>query len=406
MQTFYRPEILIGELIPVLHVITRLIVGGAQENTLYTAELLDSSRYKVEVLTGLQTGSEGNLFDDAIERGINISLLPEMVRQLSPILDLTAFRKLSYRISQNHYKIVHTHSSKAGVIGRLAAYKARSPIIIHTVHGWSFHKFMSPVLRILYISLERICAQISDALVFVSHRDMLIAKKTHIGNPDKYRLIRSAIPLDLFDPTLYDKEAIRKKLGVPNNALIVGYIGRFSAQKDPLSWAKVAINVSKVIPNSWFLLVGDGSLRHLVEDEFIHNGLGNRVIFTGIRRDIPQLFSAMDVFMITSLWEGLPRVIPQAMSMKIPVVANNVPGIDEVIKHGSTGYLASIGDINLLSACVCEMLQKPELRSKMSEEAGKIVNEQFNLLNMINQIASLYEELLEKNINIHKNKLR
>jgi glycosyltransferase involved in cell wall biosynthesis len=382
--------------VPVLHAITRLIVGGAQENTLFTAELLDPDCFRVDVVTGPQTGSEGNLINEAINRGINIVVMPELVRQVNPIYDFTALTCLTKMITRKQYAIVHTHSSKAGILGRIAAYHAKTPIIIHTVHGWSFHPYMNPALRFLYILLEKYCASFTDALIFVSKRDMDIAKTEKIGLVKHHHLIRSAIPMESFNPSLFNKVTIRKELGIPIDAPVLGNVGRFSLQKDPLRWVKVAALVLKQIPECWFLLIGDGPLRRQCEKEMAQNDLINRTVFLGIRRDVARYFLAMDVFLITSSWEGLPRVIPQAMAMKVPVVANHVPGIDEVVLHGKTGYVANKGDDDALASYCSFLLSNENLRVTIAQKAREFIIDQFDLKAMIAGITDLYKDLVEK----------
>ncbi len=201
--------------IQVLHPITRLIVGGAQENTMYTAALLDKQRFHVELLSGPQTGSEGSLIEEVKQRGIPLTIFPDLLRQVSPLHDLKALWKMKRFIQSGSYTIVHTHSSKAGILGRLAARLAKTPLIVHTVHGWSFHDYMSPVTRWIYILLERWIARFSDALVVVTERDIEKGLQAGIGRREQYRRIRSAIPLDEFDPRLVDRTGSSPGAGSP-----------------------------------------------------------------------------------------------------------------------------------------------------------------------------------------------
>lgn len=380
--------------IKVLHIITRLIVGGAQENTLFTAQLLDKSRYQVDVLSGQQTGSEGSLIEEGLLHNVPITFIPEMVRQINPILDLLALGKILHYLSQKKYTIVHTHSSKAGILGRLAAEIARVPKIVHTVHGWSFHDHMHPLKRSIYILLERFCARFTDSLIVVTELDKQKGLQAKIGKPDQYRLIRSAIPLQEYNPEGINRQLIRQQLGLPQAVPVLGTVGRFSAQKNPLEWVKVAGMVSQEIPDCWFLMVGDGPLRPQVEELLENLGLQGKTILTGIRRDIPELMAAMDVFLLTSRWEGLPRVIPQAMSMGLPVVATSVDGSQEVIKNGVNGFLCPAGDLNSLSNCCLEILRNPELRLQLGQAGRQTAQQGFDLSQMIAQIDSLYMELL------------
>jgi glycosyltransferase involved in cell wall biosynthesis len=371
-----------------------MIVGGAQENTLLTAALLDSARFQVEILCGPQTGSEGSLIDEARQRGVALTILPDLLRQVSPLHDLRALSQMTQLIRQKKVHIVHTHSSKAGILGRVAARQAGAPIIIHTIHGWSFHEYMSPVIRSLYIALERWTARFTQALIAVAQGDIEKGLRAGIGKPEQYHLIRSAIPLDEFNPAMVDRQAARQSLGLPQDELVVGNVGRFSPQKNPLDWVRVVGVVGRAMPQARFLLVGDGPLRSQVEAQLAAEGLANRCILTGLRRDIPHMLAAMDIFMLTSLWEGLPRVIPQAMAMGLPVLANRADGVDEAVQDGQTGYLFQAGQIEEMATACIELAQQPQLRQVLGQAGQAVARQRFDLRNMIAQITALYDQLL------------
>jgi glycosyltransferase involved in cell wall biosynthesis len=381
--------------IRVLHPITRLIVGGAQENTLFTAARLDRDRYQAEVLCGPQTGSEGSLIGEARAQGISLEILPELLRQVSPLNDWRALKSMSRIMRQKKYQIVHTHSSKAGILGRLAAWQVGVPVIIHTVHGWSFHPHMPALTRFIYVNLERMTARISHALVAVSRCDIEKGLRAHIGKTESYHLIRSAIPLEDFDPGLYDQRAIRLELGLPADAPVLGNIGRFSAQKNPLEWLRVAEKVAQQLPECRFLLVGDGPLRQQVEVRLAQEGLKKKTILTGLRRDVPRMLAAMDVFLLTSLWEGLPRVIPQALAMRLPVVANQVDGVSEALSPGENGFLGQPGDPDTLARYCLDLFGDPRLRMEMGQHGQEFARREFDLSKMVHQIDRLYRECLE-----------
>jgi glycosyltransferase involved in cell wall biosynthesis len=380
----------------VLHAITRLIVGGAQENTLFTAARLDPRRFEVDVVSGPQTGSEGSLIEEARAQGIPLTILPDLVRQVSPAHDARALQALTRHMRQGNYDIVHTHSSKAGILGRLAARRAGVPIIVHTVHGWSFHDYMSTATRLVYILLERWMARFTDALIVVAEKDIEKGLKAGIGQRDQYHLIRSAIPLEEFDPRQVDIKAMRNKLGLPPEAPVVGTIGRFSEQKNPLDWVRVAGIIGKEQPEARFLLVGDGPLRPQVEALLAQEGLSNRAILTGLRRDTPGLLEAMDVFLLTSLWEGLPRTIPEAQAMGLPVIANRTDGVAEAIQDGISGYLCRPGDLQGTAERVLALLDDPVLRAEMGARGREAVSTEFDLNVMIRKIEGLYKDLLSK----------
>jgi len=385
-------------LIPVLHPITRLIVGGAQENTMYTAALLDKNRYRVEILSGPQTGSEGSLIEEVRALGIPLTIIHELVRQISPWNDFLALTKMTRSMRNNRCAIVHTHSSKAGILGRFAARLAGVPIIIHTVHGWSFHNRMSPLTRRTFIQLERLAASFSNAITTVSNRDIEKGLAARIGSRQQYHLIRSAIPLDEFDPSKFNRNAVRQELSIPDGADVIGNIGRFSPQKNPLDWIRIAGEINRTVDNVHFLLVGDGPLRSEVETMLKSEGLWERTTLTGLRRDVPRMLSVMDIFLLTSLWEGLPRTIPQAMAMGIPVIANRVGGIPEVIQEGVTGYLCEPGDINKTAEVCIYLINHPMKRAEMGRKGRAFIENEFSLDVMIDQISTLYEDLLS---NLH-----
>ena len=381
--------------IPVLHVITRLIVGGAQENTLYTAARLDPSRYRVEVICGPQTGSEGSLIEEVRAQGIPLTIMPDLLRQVSPVHDFKALIGMTRLMRQGGYTIVHTHSSKAGILGRLAARLAGVPLIVHTVHGWSFHDYMPSITRRIYILLERWMARFTDAIIVVTGKDIEKGLQAGIGHREQYSLIRSAIPLDEFDPRRADRVMTRRQLGMPLNSPVIGTIGRFSAQKNPLDWVRVAGIIGRARPEALFFMVGDGPLRPQVEALIKQEGLAGQAILTGLRRDVPELLAAMDIFMLASLWEGLPRTIPEAQSMGLPAVANRADGTCEAIQDGLNGYLCTPGDLEGMASRVITLLDDPALRAMMGQHGRSEAVAEFDLQKMIEGIDRLYRKLMK-----------
>lgn len=380
----------------VLHVITRLIVGGAQENTMYTAALLNKERFQVDVISGSQTGSEGSLIEEVRERGVKLTILPELVREISPLNDVKALLSLRKLIKRGRYAIVHTHSSKAGILGRLAAWSAGTTIIVHTIHGWSFHDYMPRSTQAIYIFLERWIAKICDRLIVVSEQDIEKGLRNGIGEWEQYLLVRSAIPLDEFKPDGLSRGEVRTDLGIPEQAVVVGNIGRFSSQKNPLEWVQVAGRVGRELPESWFLLVGDGPLRREVEAALVKEGIAERTVLPGLRRDASRMLRAMDVFLLTSLWEGLPRVIPEALAMGVPVVAYRADGSVEAVRDGVSGYLCLPGDLEGMAGRCLSLLGDAKLREEMGAWGREWVKAEFDLNVMIKQIEELYEILLEE----------
>ncbi|OGO29794.1 MAG: hypothetical protein A2Z16_14985 [Chloroflexi bacterium RBG_16_54_18] len=380
----------------ILHLITRLIVGGAQENTIFTANLLDRCRFDVDILSGAQTGSEGSLIDEVQDRQIPLIIVPELVRQINPWLDQQALSKITRIMRSRGYSIVHTHSSKAGILGRFAARQAGVPIIIHTVHGWSFHDQMPALSKWAYIWLERWAATHTDILIVVSRHDKEKGLALKIGHPEQYHLVRSSVPFDDFNPERYDRSSIRRELNIPPDAIVIGNVSRFSPQKNLLDWVRTASLVSREYPGTYFLMVGDGPLRNQVEELAEQEGLSGRFLLTGIRRDIPQMMAAMDVFMLTSLWEGLPRAIIQAMCMNLPVVGFRIDGLSEIVRHELTGFLTPPRDLAQMAVYCGYLLENADRRQEMGKEGHALATDEFNLPVMVRKIESLYTKLIEK----------
>ena len=379
--------------IRVLHIITRLIVGGAQENTMLTAALLDRERYAVDIVSGPQTGTEGSLQEEVLSRSIPLAIEPTLVREINPIKDLLALFALYRHIRRGAYTIVHTHSSKAGILGRWAAWLAKAPIVVHTVHGWGHHERQNPLIRRFYVLLEKLTQRITDALIVVSPRNTEKGLADRIGTPEKYITIRSGIEMDRFLEPGRPREDVRRELGIPPEAPVVGTVTRLSPQKSPLDYVLAAALVTAQRPDVHFVLVGSGPLREQVESQIAATGLTENVHLTGLRRDVPDLMHSFDIFALSSLWEGLPRVLPQAMAAGLPIVATAVDGNVEAVVDGTNGFLTPPGDPQAMASALLRLVEQPELAARMGQ-AGRIQAADFSARKMVSDIAILYEALL------------
>ncbi|HZS34179.1 MAG TPA: glycosyltransferase [Methylomirabilota bacterium] len=244
--------------VDVCHVITRLIVGGAQENTVLTCAGLTRTGHRSVLVTGPETGPEGDLRGEAEQRGVPVCVIPSLVRELAPRRDLAALLALRRLFERSRPDIVHTHSSKAGILGRLAARWARVPVIVHTVHGWGFHGSTPPVRRAAYVGLERLVARWTTRLVVVSERDRTTGLGDRIGTPGQYTLIRSGVDLAPFRDARQHRAAVRASLGVPPAAPVIGAVTRLAAQKDPTTLVRAAGAVLRDLGEAHLVVVGDG----------------------------------------------------------------------------------------------------------------------------------------------------
>lgn len=381
--------------VPVLHIITRLIVGGAQEATILTSDILDKSHWAVDVLSGPQTGSEGSLIEEIRMRGVSLSIEPSLVREINPVKDLLALIRLTRFVKRGRYTIVHTHSGKAGILGRWAAWLAHTPINVHTVHGWGHQDRQHPMVRALYIILEKLTLPITDRLIAVSPLNIEKGLRDGIGRPEDYVVIRSGIELDRFGHLPVPRSETRVALDIPPDAPVVGTVTRFSPQKAPLDFVEAVDIIAQSVPEAWFVMVGDGPLRPQVEALAAKLGLTKRLILTGLRRDVPELMAEFDIFVLSSLWEGLPRVIPQAMATGLPIVATAIDGNVEAIEDGVNGLLVPPGQPEALAQAVIHLLRDPQMARRMGQ-AGRTRADEFGARKMVDDITNLYEELLAR----------
>jgi len=377
--------------INILYVITKLELGGAQKQLLDCIRQLDQEKFKVFLFTA----QEGLLLNDAAAiDGLTIVRSAFLERPIHPLNDLRALSEIGSFIKKNYIDIVHTHSSKAGIIGRWAGRRAGVKIILHTVHGWSFNAFQQALQRKIFICMERISARFSSKIIVVSEHDKNEGLANRVGNAGHYRLIRYGIDLEEFSHP--DPAPIKKELGILDNDPVVVMIGCLKPQKAPADFIKVALLVRKDLPQAKFVLVGDGALRPHIERLIKKHRLQDAVILAGWRRDIPQVLAAADVVVLTSLWEGLPIAVLEAMASGKPVVATDTGGLKEVLIDGRTGFLVPPHDVVLMSRKVVSLLKDVSLRKGMGCNARDTLGAEYMISSMARKVQALYEELLQQ----------
>lgn len=382
--------------INLLYVITKLELGGAQKQLLSIVKGLDKERYNVFLFTA----KEGLLINEASSIN-NLTLYRSrfLERAINPFKDFLALVEIRCFIKKNKIQIVHTHSSKAGILGRLAAKLAQTPTIIHTVHGWSFNDYQPKVLNYIYRNLEKFCANFTNKIVVVSESDKVKGLTSGIKTLEQYQVIKYGIELGQFTGADKRLEA-RKVLKISNSDLVVGMIACFKSQKAPLDFIKLASAIKKRDPNIKFVLVGDGRLRSKICDLIKKLGLEKQVILTGWRNDVPAVLTALDVFVLTSLWEGLPIVVLEAMAAGVPVVATNTGGIVEIIKNDENGYLVGAGNLYSMQTRVEVLLKDSVLREKFAKKSKLIIESgDFLLSSMVKNTEKLYSDLLRDKLN-------
>lgn len=381
-------------MVKVLHIVTKLELGGAQKNVLSILETLDKKKYNLFLVSG----KEGILVKDALAlKGVEVNLIWPLYRQINLFFDLLAIYEIYRYIKKKKIEIVHTHSSKAGILGRWAAKLAGVPVIVHTIHGWEFHQWQNSFLNLLYSSLERITARITTSFVAVSQYDIQAGLKRNIGTQKKYHLIRYGIKKEDFSNIRVDIKSKKEELAFNSGSSVVGMIACFKPQKSPLDFIKVAQRVSKTVPEARFLLVGDGKLRKAIESLIQRSALNSKVILTGWRRDIPRIISLLDIVVLSSLWEGLPLVVLEAMAGAKPIVATSVGGIPELIQDGENGFLVSPRDARSMSEKVVFLLKDKGLSQRFGQRGRELFNSShFQTDYMISQLDNLYDSLVRK----------
>ncbi|MGA1797046.1 MAG: glycosyltransferase family 4 protein [bacterium] len=382
----------------IIHIITTLELGGAQQTTLYTVAHLDRERY----LPLLICGPEGLLLPEARSMpDVTVRVCPHLVRAVSPIKDLRALISLWRILRQERAAhpgpvIVHTHSSKAGVLGRWAAFCAGIPIRIHTVHGFGIHPYQPWIVRGIFTLAEMLTGRITTRMVYVSMENLRTGIGMGVSRPSNSLIIRSGIDREGFAGIKGGnggKDFLQKTLNIKKKGWIVGMIACLKPQKAPLDFVRMADRVRRELPDTHFVLVGDGVLRDAVEDMVREFGMQHHMHLTGWRRDIPRLLAGFDIMALTSLWEGLPKVVVEAQAAGIPVVATKTAGVDEVVREGETGFMVPPGSPGIMASRVIELLNNPHLMACMGRNA-RSVSREFDLREGLKMHEGLYEDLI------------
>jgi len=376
----------------VLHVVTRLELGGAQQNTLFCMVHHDRTRFDVGLIAGRggALDSEALAIDDA-----EVRLLPHLRHAIAPFRDFLTVLKLRSLIRAKRVDLVHTHSSKAGILGRAAAVLAGVPVILHTVHGWSFNGTQPAWLRRIYVTLERVAARFTDRLIVVSSRNRDCGLANGIGREDQYDVIHSGIDIERFRRSPRDRELVRRELGIEPGQILVGTVACLKPQKAPLDFVRAAAEAHSRDGRLRFILVGGGELASQTEELVRALGLSGIVNLLGWRHDVVELLHAMDVFLLTSLFEGLPRAVLQAMAAGVPVIATAVDGTPEVVRDRETGLLVPPARPEEAARGVLELVANDELRRRCIRQARRALGTRFDVHRMVADLDRLYLTLLE-----------
>jgi glycosyltransferase involved in cell wall biosynthesis len=374
--------------IKVVHIVTLLELGGAQQTVLSLLRNMDLDRFEPTLLCG-----RGGLLDGtAVKEKFAVRFVPGLMRQVRPWWDLRALVCLCRLLRKVRPDIVHTHSSKAGVLGRIAAVLTGVPAVVHTVHGFGFTPAQPPWIRQSYILLERLLARRTTALVFVSQANRLEALSKSIGRSSQAHVIRAAVPLRDYFSVARSRES-PAGLSLSPTDKVVTTIGPFKPQKNLLDFVRAAVVVAARRSDVRFLIVGDGAGRPVLEREIQRAGLTKRFVLAGWRHDIPAILARTDIFCLTSLWEGLPMSLVEAMAAGLPSVVNAVDGCTDVIVPGHNGFLTAPGDPRATADRLLELLENPSFSERMARCARESVGREFDSRTMQQHHEKLYLSL-------------
>lgn len=372
--------------IRVLHVITWMDVGGAQDHVLSLASGLDPGRFEVAVATGTSNGALGGLFDPLAD-AVQVVPLRHLRREISPLHDLLSVREIRRLIKTFRPDILHTHSSKAGVVGRLAAAGTRVKTV-HNVHGWTFYATENPFLRRAVIALERGLAAHTDVMLNVSAADAAVGQANGITARVASEVVRGGIDINMFMAARRHDRARPASSGP-----LIGTVGRLARPKDPVTAVEAMAQVVRCHPNARFRWIGDGPLLGEVRARVSDLGLDEHFELVGNKRDIPTQLNDLDVFVLCSVFEGLPRSLMEAAAAGVPIVATPVGGVAELIQHDVTGLLVEPGNPSALAQAICDVSEHPD-QAQQRAAAAELAANDYSIEMMCARTAAVYESLI------------
>lgn len=378
--------------IKMCHISTRFLRGGGAKNTFLTIKGLDKDLFDIHLIIGRDV--YWNQLDQL--ENIKIIQLKSLVRDPHIIQDIRCLFSLFKIIKKNRYDIVHTHIAKAGFIGRLAAWAAGVPIIIHSIHGITFPPTINAIVRKLYIILEKVAASITTHFIPVGTNLRASYLEKRIGRPDQHTVIRSGMDLRYFRRAKQNGKVtnvLRKELRIAPTDVVIGYVAALEPRKGHLFAIIAAERIVKERPDAKFLFVGEGDLKDELIEITLAKGLENNVILTGYRNDIAEVMALFDVKMFTSLWEGLPQVLVQSCTVGIPIVSFDTNGVREIVEDGYNGFVVPMKDVDALIERICLLLNNKTLAVQMGLNGRAIVGKEWEVSTMVGKTSKLYQSL-------------
>ncbi|HOK40863.1 MAG TPA: glycosyltransferase family 4 protein [bacterium] len=372
----------------VLHIHTLPVISGSGLNTYLSMKLINKEKYEV----ALACKGNGKLQDLVINSGFRFISLKYMDNPVNPVKDILALIELIKLLKKEKFDIVHTHNSKAGFIGRLAAWLVGVPKIVHTVHGFAFHNKEKFIWRIIFLFLEKIGVNFCDEMIFISQPLIDWAKKYKIYKPEHTYKIYSGIELEKFQNCNKYKNEIYKKYNISEKNFIIGEVAKLWEGKGHITILKATKILINKIPELKILFVGEGYLKEKIENFINENNLKEYVILTGFTENVEQYYSVFNISLLISSFEGMGRVILESFAAKVPVIATNVGGIVDLIMNEYNGLLIEPDDVNGLVNAILKLYYSKELREKFICHSYSLLTEKFSAQKMAEEIEKVYEK--------------
>jgi glycosyltransferase involved in cell wall biosynthesis len=378
--------------VKIVRIIARLNVGGPAIHVILLSARLRAAGYETILVKGREAPSEGDMLDFARELDVRPVVVPELGREIRWWDDVLAFWKLVVIIRRERPDIVHTHTAKAGLLGRVAAWLAGVPLIVHTFHGHVFHGYFSPSRTRLFVALERWLARRTHRLVAVSERVRGEVLAHGVGRPERFHVVPVGLDLKRFAECDARRGEARDELGLSPDAPLVGIVARLVPIKRHEVFLTAAAAVARRLPACRFLVVGDGERRHTLERLAADLGIGDRVLFLGWRRDLERIYTDLDVAVLTSANEGSPVSLIEAMASGVPVIGPRVGGVPDVIDDGATGIIVPPDDASSTADAIMRLLGDLEVRRKMGAAARERALRLYAADRLVSDVAALYRE--------------
>lgn len=377
----------------VLHLITRLDRGGSAENTLLTVAGMDPQRYDITLGVGATVDDPGPTASAARARGVRFVDVPDLVRSPSPLRDLRAAGHLLRMLRAEPWDVVHTHTSKAGIIGRWAAHRVRVPAVVHTPHGHVFYGYYGAVVTGAFVRLERLAAKWCHRLVALTAADREDHLRFGVGHPDQWDVVHSGVDFRPLDAVSTSAETLRQQLGIGPQEFVVGTLGRLAAVKGQADLVRAFAGLHHHQPMARLLLIGDGEEAEALGRLAQQCGVRQQTIFAGWRDDVGDMLRVLDIFVLPSHNEGMGKALVEAMYLQCPVVATRVGGVPEVVSHGVDGVLVDARDPEGLTAALVELAADPALRTRLGQQ-GSMRARAYGSDSMVHRLCTMYEELV------------